>query len=205
MTAAACRNDNPTETCSIARINRKEFLIVTRYDLNSVRLAYWFRVIVFFLICWMEKEISDDFIDNCRLGDNKEQAIFVPVKESVNARCLFLVEISFSVLMSEHLVFRPIISMLGLQVAFAAFKSEWELKQLRVSCSLPLHARTLTFLTPDVHAEQALDRCDSAIWRSLNRHETIFDRMLLPERRLATHDAAKRRAKARKKLNELQC
>jgi hypothetical protein len=168
---------------------RSVFLQIEQF--HGVRLAYWFRDIVFFVFRWMEKHISDDFIDNCRLGDNKQQATFVPVKESVNARCLFLVETSFFVLMREHLVFRPII-MLGLQVAFVAFGSEWELKLLRVVCSLPLHARTLPFLTPDVHAEQALDRCDSAIWRSLDRHETIFDRMLLPEERLTTHDAAKK-------------
>jgi hypothetical protein len=168
---------------------RSVFLQLEQF--HGVRLAYWFRVIVFVVFRWMEKHISDDFIDNCRLGDNKQQAIFVPVKESVNAICLFLVEISFFVLMREHLVFFPIISMLGLQVAFVAFGSERELKQLRVVCSLPLHARALTFLTPDVHAEQALDRCGSAIWRSLDRHETIFFRMLLPDGRLEAHDAAK--------------
>jgi hypothetical protein len=60
------------------------------------------------------------YIDNCRLEDNKQLPIFVPVKEIVNAQCLLLVEISFIVLMREHLVFRQFISMLGLQVAFVA-------------------------------------------------------------------------------------
>ncbi len=38
ITLDVCRNDNPTETCRIARSNHIEFLIVTKYDPSSCGL-----------------------------------------------------------------------------------------------------------------------------------------------------------------------
>jgi len=38
MTAAVWRNDNPIDTCSIARLKRSEFLMMTRYNPSSCNL-----------------------------------------------------------------------------------------------------------------------------------------------------------------------
>jgi len=136
ITLDVCRNDNPTETCRIVRSNRREFLIVTRYDPSSCGLNS-FMALAFVIGSdasssssssgWKNKSPTTSSTIVGLKMTNYMLSLSLS-KKTVNARDFVFLEECSLLLMREQLITGLVFVMLRFVMIFVGLGSERELE-----------------------------------------------------------------------------